>query len=280
MAIDPGLISLAGGLVSGLFGSKKPRYTEGQRIALDTARSLQRYGQEVPGSDPQEMALLAQLNSQLGAHQANARNNLYAAMPMGARTDQADMLRNIGAQEGQQRGNLNMQALFQFLQSRQLARLQAGQLAGGVGAPGEQGRPGIGPQIGQLVQLYAQQQAMKSGRGGGAPVAGQGARPMGTLGSVEMTGGGVGPMGMRFGSAPPPAPVAIGGMSAGGAAEPAAPPTPWPQAQLAMGGMTPRVPRYGGVAEAFQRMNWPQPQQSPAPALPSPWGETPWPRRF
>ena len=167
--ISPFLLSAAGGLVSSLFGPK-PKYTEGQKMQLEAARRMRDYSQSVPGSDPQEAAALAQMRGQLGAEQGMATNQILGAMPNYARTNQTDLMRNLAGSQASERGALDLQAMMDWINQRRQAVLGTAQIAGSVGPPTV--RQNNVPQLmGQLAQLYAQNQAMKQPHpaGGGGP---------------------------------------------------------------------------------------------------------------
>lgn len=194
MAMDPMTMTAIAGAISGLFGSK-PKYSPMQKLQMGVANDLMSYSKGVAGSDPQERALLGSLNAQLGAGQRQARDLLYAGMPAMARTDTTDMALNLGSREMAQRGNLNLQALMQFLANRKAAGLQAAGVAGGVGAPQQQGGGEALPAMfGQLASLYAQKQSMKdldrifNKRDAGAGT--QSVKTPGALGAGAGAGGG------------------------------------------------------------------------------------------
>ena len=160
-------IALAAALAGGLL-SKKPQYTEMQRLQMQQARDLDAYSRGVPGSDPQEAAALAQARGMLGQEQQQGLGMLLGSMSPTGMTSQSDMLRNIGSSFAGERGQLDMQMLMEFLQLRRQAMLGSAQIAGDVGAKGEPGSGENLPKLfGKLAELYAQRQAMKGGGGGG-----------------------------------------------------------------------------------------------------------------
>jgi hypothetical protein len=187
---------LGGSLLGSLFG-KKPGYDPAQRMQLDIARQLQAFAQGVPGSDPQEQAALAQMRGQLGIEQGQATNAILGALPGYARTNVADLMKNLAGSQASERSSLDMQALMEALNRRRQALLQAAQVAGSVGPKQGGHQSDLPAMFGQLAYQQAMQKAMK--QPGAAPPAAQGAANYG-----------VGPWGMG-GGYKPAAPAAPGG---------------------------------------------------------------------
>lgn len=158
--------ALAGGILGGLFGSGPSISPEQRRLfnfQMRSAKDLRSYAQGIPGSDPQELQLLAQQRGLLGQQQRATMEGLFANMGGMGSPAPMDLLQNLATQfQGQQSAAAG--GLFnQFFQNRRNALLQAAQIAAGAmpsAQPNQQGMD-FGPVLGQIGQNWAYQQGLR-----------------------------------------------------------------------------------------------------------------------
>jgi hypothetical protein len=178
--------ALAGAILGGFFGGQQKMDPAMKRLMdfqMGIANQLRNYGQGVPGSDPQELAALAQARGQLGEEQRGQRDLLYSALGGAGQTNIGDLLANLSNQQVGQRMALSAQALQEMLRRRREALLQSSQVAqaayGPAAAPREQG-PDLAGAFGQFASLYEQSRARRSQNNNRLPIVG-GTTPATTL---------------------------------------------------------------------------------------------------
>jgi hypothetical protein len=250
MAIDPNLIMTGLSGLAGLF-SKGPKWDENQKRQMRIAGDFENYGRGVPGSDPAEMASLAQGRALIGQDQLNARNRMYGALSPNATTDLGDFMRNMESSQQAQRSSFDLEQLLGFINARRQALLSSAQISGSVGAKGGGTQNNLPQLVGQymyqreLNKAYQQPKAQGGGGGQAPPPAGFGGLFGGPPGSMAPKAaaqpGGLGSMAAAFGglmnreAAAGPGP-AMGAMpSFGGFMSQGAPGPTFP------GGMTPQA---------------------------------------
>lgn len=177
MAFDP--LSLGLSVVGGLFGSNRPRYDPSQKLQMDVARQLQQYAAGVPGSDPGEMAALAEMRARLGQQQAGQRNQLLAAMPQFAQGATGDMLTNLGVQQQGAMMSLDLAHMADAMNRRKQALLDSASVARGVG-PQQREPNGVAQGLAGLAYQLGQSKANKRPRA-------QGTQDDGTAGTGALT---------------------------------------------------------------------------------------------
>lgn len=201
MAVDPMTIMGAAGAIGGLFGGGPSISDEQRRLfnfQMRSAKDLRNYAQGVPGSDPQELQLLAQQRGLLGQQQRATMGGLFAGIGGMGSPAPADMMQNLAAQfQGQQSAAAS--GLFnQFFQNRRNALLQAAQIAAGAmpsAQPNQQGFD-LGALLGPVAQGWAYQQGLK-GLQPRSPATIR--HPVTDATRAERTGPAYGPMGLlRF----------------------------------------------------------------------------------
>ncbi|HEU4754652.1 MAG TPA: hypothetical protein VFU47_16200 [Armatimonadota bacterium] len=163
----------AGGLIGGfLGGSQEPELPpELQRVfhfLMQMAKQRRQFARSVPGSDPQEMAALAQAKALAGAGMGQQRESLLAALGpnSGLSGNAADALGRFGSSAGAQFAGMDMQALLQALQARQDAYGQAAGIASGAAGAVSGGyrtapTPDFGSLFREIGQSYQYQQRLK-----------------------------------------------------------------------------------------------------------------------
>lgn len=183
--MDPIIGSLiAGGISAFGGGSRIPAELRPfLRMQTDIAQRLYQQGTGIPLSDPGERAALASQRALLGQQQNQQSGNLmaaYGANPGAFNT--GDFLSNLSNQQTGQQMALSAAHLFQSLQNRRNALLQAAQVGQNAAGLAATAQPSPLPQLlGNLAQTYAFSQAMKrpqpvgAGGGGVTPGAGAGA---------------------------------------------------------------------------------------------------------
>lgn len=166
MAIDPMTMMAAAGAIGGLFGSGSsisPEQEKLLRIQKQQAKSLQQYGQGVPGSDPQELQLLASQRGLLGQQQRAMMGGLFGNLGATGSPAPMDMLQNMGMQFGGQQSAMQSNLFNQFFQNRRNAMLQSAQVAAGAVPAAQPNQPGFdfGAIFGPLAQAYAYRQSLQ-----------------------------------------------------------------------------------------------------------------------
>lgn len=201
MAIDPmTALTLVSGLTSAFGGgSQIPRELRPfLRMQTDIANRLYQQGTGIPLSDPGERAALASQRALLGQQQNQQQGHLmaaYGANPGAFNT--GDFLSNLSNQQTGQQMALSAAHLFQSLQNRRNALLQASQVGQQAAGLAGTAQPSPLPQLlGNLAQTYAFSQAMRRpqavGAGGGGVTPGAGAGTLqlpGSMANVGMGGG-------------------------------------------------------------------------------------------
>lgn len=168
-------LTMGGGLLGGLFGGgggaeMPPEIRRLLALQARIARERYQYSKGIPGSDPQEMAALAQAQGLLGEQAANQRAGMFGAL---GTTDMAsgfgpDMLRNMDQSLLGQRASVNSAFLMDALERRQAAAGQAAGIAGGAAGSARYmdngGGTNLASLIGNVAATMGQQQAMKDAR--------------------------------------------------------------------------------------------------------------------
>ncbi len=108
-------------------------------------------------SSPDEQAALAQQRGLLGNEQQQATGQILGALPGGARTNVADLMKNLAGSQASERGALDLQAVMESLNRHRQALMQSAQVYGSVGPKGG----GHQSNLPELVGNYAYQQAMQ-----------------------------------------------------------------------------------------------------------------------
>lgn len=165
--MDPATMAMAASTIAGLFnkGPKMPREIKNlYRLQAGIAGDIRNYSQSVPGSDPQEMAALAQQHGLLGEQQMEQRNQVYGAYnPNTDRGNLADLMQNLTGQQLMQRSSLDSQHLMNALANRRSALLQASGVGQAALGPASQmpGSPGVdfSALFGNLAQSLAYKNA-------------------------------------------------------------------------------------------------------------------------
>lgn len=156
-------------LIAGLLGGDG--MTKEQRAAYKmqkaAADQMYRYSQGVPGSDPQEMAALAQNQAQLGEQQLGQQRQMQGALQLGQQGSGSlqDFMMNMSSQQTAQRMNLSSEHMFNALAQRKQSLLQAAGLAGQAAQTAQaRQQNGMGQMLGQLGETMAYADAQKQAR--------------------------------------------------------------------------------------------------------------------
>jgi len=205
---------VAGGMaLLGALFNKKPSYDPNQRAMMGIAQQLQQYAGGVPGSSPDEQAQLAQLRGLMGNEQNIATGQVLGALPGGARTNVADLMKNLASSQAGERSSLDLQALMESLNRRRQALMQSAQVYGAVGPKGGGHQSDLPAMIGNLAYQQAMQKAMRTGQQPGAGANDPRFQPGGSIWPTTAQTGGPGTV---FGFTPPKAPVAAQSVGGGG----------------------------------------------------------------
>lgn len=200
-----GGLALGGSLLGGFLHPQMPAEQKRLlRISAGAAGKLYNYANGVPGSDPQELAALAQEKAQLGEDQYNQQQQAYGALSPTqggvANPNLADFVSNLMSHQQAQRMSLESNHLMNALAQRKAALQSAAGVAQGSQALTNYDRTNQFPSMfGALSQSLAYQAALKAGH---SPAA---------VGAVQNTLGGGGTFGAeaygKAGAAPPTTPL-------------------------------------------------------------------------
>ena len=165
MAIDPMTAMALASTVAGFFGGggRNKEQERLLRISSDAARRLHQFGIGVPGSDPGELAALAQDRALLGEQQLGQRNQLMGMMGTNPQMGSApDAMMGMGSLATAQQMALGAQHSMQNLAMRREALGKAAGLAqSSAGLAQEQGGSQLPQMLGGVAQALAYEKAFK-----------------------------------------------------------------------------------------------------------------------
>ena len=157
-------IALGGGLLGSLFGGTSepelpPELRRIYRMLMQRSKQASRYGAGIPGSDPQEQAVMAQTKAAAGQQFGGMRDNLMAGLRDSDAGNVPDFMQNVTAQNQGLMSGIDSDLLMQFLGQRKNARFNLApglaQQAAGVASGGYQQQPtgfeALAPLLGQLA---------------------------------------------------------------------------------------------------------------------------------